>query len=394
MLPWIDALRGLAILMVLANHVALQVPGLSAPLRALASFGQMGVQLFFVASAYTLCLSWQQRAAVEACRREAGGAETSHHLLLAFLLRRFFRIAPLYWFAIVFFSCWHLAFAESSNEPESAYTLAHQLANALFIHGLLPSAQNAVVPGGWSIGVEMVFYALFPALLQGLQGLQQRRPSWPPGLGAALAALFLLGLHLLWQSLTRTVPLANNSADYFHPLNQLPVFLLGMAWFDWRRQLPRTGPLAGWHAALLLSLLPLASCALLWRSTWPLAFALIPSLAGLGFVLLAQGLSHAPRLPDWLCRIGRASYAIYIIHILFAWHGLHALQALWPLSGDGAYLLALLLVSAMSYAAARLLGRCIERPGIALGARLIQRLQATPQSPAKAQVLIAQKGLK
>lgn len=63
MLPWIDALRGLAILMVLANHVALVVPGLSAPLEMLARFGQMGVQLFFVASAYTLCLSWQQRRA-------------------------------------------------------------------------------------------------------------------------------------------------------------------------------------------------------------------------------------------------------------------------------------------------------------------------------------------
>ena len=82
MLPWIDALRGLAILMVLANHVALVIPGLSAPVLALARFGQMGVQLFFVASAFTLCLSWQQRRHDEPLPVQR------------FLLRRVFRRGP------------------------------------------------------------------------------------------------------------------------------------------------------------------------------------------------------------------------------------------------------------------------------------------------------------
>lgn len=33
---------------------------------------------------------------------------------------------------------------------------------ALFVHGFHPQSINSVVPGGWSIAVEMTFYAVFP----------------------------------------------------------------------------------------------------------------------------------------------------------------------------------------------------------------------------------------
>ena len=36
--------------------------------------------------------------------------------------------------------------------------LLQHLANVLFIHSWVPSAQNTVVPGGWSIGVEAASY--------------------------------------------------------------------------------------------------------------------------------------------------------------------------------------------------------------------------------------------
>jgi peptidoglycan/LPS O-acetylase OafA/YrhL len=372
MLPWIDALRGLAILMVLANHVALQVTGLSSGVRMLASFGQMGVQLFFVASAYTLCLSWQQRR----------GSERAP--LLSFLLRRFFRIAPLYWFAIALFLGLDLLLAERTSD--SPFSAAHLLANAFFVHGLLPSAQNAVVPGGWSIGAEMVFYLLFPALLALHSRLAMRLGRWAGPLLVALAG----GLNLLWQSGQGSM-LANNSAAYFHPINQMGVFLIGLSWFEWQRGVQtRLAPNAALE--LLAAGLAFAATALLWRSSWGLAFALLPLSAGLGFVALGQFFSGLSRLPAALQSLGRASYAVYIIHILFAWHGLHALQAVYPLQGELAYFLALSLVTLLSYGAARLLGLVIERPGIKLGARLIQRLNM--HKPNSAQAFTLSKGLK
>lgn len=179
LLPWIDALRGLAILMVLANHVALVVPGLSAPVQALARFGQMGVQLFFVASAYTLCLSWQQRRAEEP------------QPVLRFLLRRLFRIAPLYWFGITLFALLHAL--QTGGHPADPYTAANLLANAAFVHGFVPGAQNGIVPGGWSIGTEMAFYAAFPLLMAALA-------QWPGVRASLAAAAVALALALVFQA--------------------------------------------------------------------------------------------------------------------------------------------------------------------------------------------------
>ena len=36
------------------------------------------------------------------------------------------------------------------------------LSTAFFLHGLHPEAINSVIPGGWSIAVEMTFYLFFP----------------------------------------------------------------------------------------------------------------------------------------------------------------------------------------------------------------------------------------
>ena len=346
MLPWIDALRGLAILLVLPSHVALVVPGLSAPVLALARFGQMGVQLFFVASAYTLCLSWQQRRCDEA-------QPVRRSLLREFLLRRIFRIAPLYWLGVALFAALHFAQAGTGAAP---YTAANVAANVFFGHGFVAAAQNSIVPCGWSIGVEMAFYALFPLLVVAC--------SHGTGLRPALAAAVALGLNLALQDAV----VANNSFAYFHPLNQLPVFLLGMALFQWQRS--RSAP-GGVAAALGLAGAPFFGLALLWRSGWGLAFVAVPAVAGLAFVALAHAAGRWRRPWPVLQAVGRASYAIYIVHVVFAWHGRRAVADVLPLHGDGAYAAALLAVAALSYVTALWLGRGVERPGIQLGRRLL-----------------------
>ena len=93
---WIDALRGFAILGVLAHHSFQYVRGMSGPAKFLGGFGKMGVQLFFVASAITLCLSTAKRA--------------ERHPVLSFYVRRYFRIAPLYYLAIIFYALYSVPF--------------------------------------------------------------------------------------------------------------------------------------------------------------------------------------------------------------------------------------------------------------------------------------------
>jgi peptidoglycan/LPS O-acetylase OafA/YrhL len=56
----IDAIRGWAIFLVITAHVGGLFPELPWPLKKITNFGWYGVQLFFVASAFTLMLSWER----------------------------------------------------------------------------------------------------------------------------------------------------------------------------------------------------------------------------------------------------------------------------------------------------------------------------------------------
>src|ERR1700678_4536089 len=86
-LSYIDALRGYAILMVIAVHSSQAFSDLPKPLSTILNQGARGVQLFFVTSALTLSMSWVSR-------KESA---------LAFYLLRFFRIAPMFLLWVPFF---------------------------------------------------------------------------------------------------------------------------------------------------------------------------------------------------------------------------------------------------------------------------------------------------
>ena len=83
-LLYIDALRGFAILGVIVVHVAGAFPAPSHVLNVILANGGRGVQLFFVVSAFTLFHSLDSKT--------AGAAG-----LFRFFVRRYFRVAPLYY---------------------------------------------------------------------------------------------------------------------------------------------------------------------------------------------------------------------------------------------------------------------------------------------------------
>jgi len=91
-LPFIDALRGLAIFGVFIVHSSQSIDGLPRWLSSLASQGARGVQLFFVISAFTLFLSLSTRR------------KNEKRPTLNFFIRRFFRIAPLFYAALLSFN--------------------------------------------------------------------------------------------------------------------------------------------------------------------------------------------------------------------------------------------------------------------------------------------------
>ena len=211
---YIDAVRGLAILGVIAVHSSQQVGFTPHALQWLISMGASGVQLFYIASALTLCLSWHARASYESAP------------VRNFFIRRFFRIAPLFWLAIVLYPFLITGFSASYWAP-NGIKWWFLPTTALFLHGFHPEIINSVVPYGWSVAVEMSFYAILPMLLIKLQTIRAQ-------------FAFLVATVVLYNVMTtitcRTVllmyPLDQQYlVSDFMSLNflaQLPVFAIGL----------------------------------------------------------------------------------------------------------------------------------------------------------------------
>lgn len=164
-LAFIDTLRGLAAIYVVLFHLSLITTPRAVPPEWLGRFigaGGAGVMLFFVVSAFTLCLSMETRA--------TGEAEP----LVNFYIRRLFRIAPLFyvWMAIYFVRdilYWH-----TTHSFEVVAT------NVLFVFNVIPGQHDGYVWASWTIGTEMLFYAIFPLIF-----------FYTRNLGIAIAVLLL-----------------------------------------------------------------------------------------------------------------------------------------------------------------------------------------------------------
>lgn len=212
---YIDALRGIAILMVIIVH-SMQHGSVLMPkiLSILLSFGSRGVQLFFVASAITLFLSLNRRTKIE--KRPNTN----------FFVRRFFRIAPMYYIGIFYY-----LFQDGFGErywlgDEQTITIYNIFSNFTFLHGLNPYWITSLVPGGWSITVEMMFYFFVPIIFKYIKNFSQ----------AVNFLIFSLILKLLLQEI-----LLNNQFGvldrllreylYLYFPSQLPVFAIGIVFY-------------------------------------------------------------------------------------------------------------------------------------------------------------------
>jgi peptidoglycan/LPS O-acetylase OafA/YrhL len=344
---YLDALRGYAILDVVATHAQSLVSDRPTILSSYATFGGFGVELFFVVSAFTLTESWRQR--------DDGAA--------AFYIRRFFRIAPAFWIAIggyLLFPWWARSYWAPHGLTAGSVTLT-----ALLLHGWSPETFNAVVPGDWSIAAEWGFYALFPLLML-LRSWQSAAAA--AVMAAAMAVAIYEPAFVLVSSLYPHAPayLVRQMEVFWLP-SCLYVFAAGIcaAHASHAIALPR----------LAATLEVIAALAILAASPFIPQLAALPALSpAVAFVLLIHGLSlgGAPWLVNRaVVRIGVVSFSIYLWHFAVItalrpftinWPGLHGLT----------YALLYLLAVALAYALSECSYRLVERPMTRLGRRLAE----------------------
>ena len=252
---------------------------------------------------------------------------------------------------------------------------------ALFLHGWHPETINSVVPGGWSIAAEVMFCLLLPVLFRIIT-------SRTKALGF-LAFTLLLGVAAdLWLAplLIPAYPenfryLAENFR-FFWIFAQLPVFALGiLLYFLLRGRLAQPAPRPGWAALGAALVLGAALFMQLHPPSPPPCQAVV--LYGVAFMLFGLAL-HLTRSPVLVNRVavflGKISYSLYFVHFAVFQYLFFRWPAGLPLTGPGATLLALALVLAVAGSISYATYRWIELPGIALGRRLVAKLEAEPSA--------------
>jgi exopolysaccharide production protein ExoZ len=347
---YIDAVRGWAILLVIMVHSSQTAPALDGWAEKIAVQGARGVQLFYIASALTLMMSWHNR--------KDG--------VLAFYLRRLFRIAPMFWLAIIFFLAVN-GTGKSFWAPQGVHEW-QIVTTALFVHGFHPQSINSVVPGGWSIAVEMTFYALFP-LLARLITSWRVAAVWLAGSLCLALALYPYAA-AWWPGEDRE--LAKNYGFLWFP-NQLPCFLVGILLYYLQPVSLQVS-----RALLFISIVAMAIMAL-W--TPPLPIHLPYTLAfGMFVFALANG-AGKPLMARPLRFIGRISYSAYLWHFALlagvAWllrHGSDPFGLEDKTRGLGTFLIAFPCLTAVTVALSTLTHATIEVPMIRMGSRVVRWL--------------------
>jgi peptidoglycan/LPS O-acetylase OafA/YrhL len=292
-LRYIDSLRGVAILLVIISHSHPYFAGIAdirlpEYIEHVLQSCENGVTLFFLMSAFTLCLSFNRKKQIEL------------NPVRNYFIRRLFRIAPLYYFMIL------LILLCNINLP-SNYSI---VANLLFLHGVSPFWTNSTVPGGWSVGIEVLFYLIFPLLFFRIKSIHS-------SINFTLISIILS--KIVTSIMFKNPPIHDGVLwgvyVYENFISQLPVFLMGICLFHIKHAKEDTIHVLSLHKCFLF-----------------IALLIVFHLAGgntlkqhylfaIAFAFAAYSLSYfqtkliVNNLTVW---VGKLSYSIYLLHLLVA----------------------------------------------------------------------------
>jgi peptidoglycan/LPS O-acetylase OafA/YrhL len=367
--PFIDCARGYAVLMVITTHVTAQYRELPNPVARVTASGWYGVQLFFLASCFTLLRSWH----LERARSQSVDVTT-------FFIRRFFRIAPAYYTAG---ACYFFLVP-----PPGGFDLWQAIRAMTFVNAWYPSwiptVADAwtVVPGGWSIGVEFSFYLVFP--LFALWTTSLRRAGWLLFATIVLGVIIDRAAEALLAGAFRSEDLGNFLFFWFP--NQMSVFALGGVLFFLLRDADRPGSrigtwlrrngtmlaLAAITAFIILAYIPLGH----YLGTTPYVPAGLAASIPLLAFFIGLSTSGAPLVNRPLAAMGQVSFSAYLVHFALLRATALLPEALGTRSTGYTAILAFsigwVLVVSLTFIVSWVTFHAIEAPGMAMGKALIR----------------------
>nr|WP_286189472.1 acyltransferase family protein [Sanguibacter hominis] len=352
-IPGLDGLRAIAILLVLAFHLApAAVPG-----------GFVGVDVFFVISGFLITTG---------ILREH--ASTGRLALGTFWAKRARRLLPA--LALVLVVCASIALAvggdvrvDLDRQAFGAMTFSSNWVSIAGEDTYFAALSPQLFANLWSLAVEEQFYLLWPfvALLVLRFRRRSRRVGILLGLGAASASAAAMAV--FWS------PDTDPTRVYYGTDTHLFGLMLGVAlafWFarpsterrGWPGRLPRSTVMA----AVGLAVIALLTVALPWESVWTYRGGLL--LASLGSAAVIAALLRGGNVHRWLeapvlVWVGRRSYGLYLWH----WPVFVLLTQIFAkqyVEGTGVYLVWVLTI-VVTFVAAGLSYRWVEVPVQRLG---------------------------
>ncbi len=332
--PFIDGLRGLMAIWVFVFHANIAVAG-GIPIPS----GATAVDIFMLISGFLMVYQCRGRQS-----REPWGAPVTW---LRFLMRRFFRLAPLYYVALTIAlfcgsrlwamqqemeTVFRLPWADLPlNDPSKRdLTATNILLHISFLYGFFPAyASNNLLPD-WSLALEMQFYAMFPfiALL-----LKRARYAWlvTAGTISVLVSSKLFGVYITGQP--KLLGLFPQPTILALKINCFVVGILIAEAYHCRAE-PSYVPLlvaaialAFYNQALLFSIA--AVCVVLLtmeRATW--------SSFGVGLIVDVTDKLLSSRIAK---HAGDMSYGIYLFHMLLLVPTVNVISQYAPIRDSSGY---------------------------------------------------------
>lgn len=357
-LEGIESLRSYAAIAVILFHMV-WVGGVTAPdyLSFVGTHFAQGVPLFFVVSGFSLAYGYQGRL-------------DSQQSIAHYLIRRIARIAPLF-YTILLFKIVTDHFASHRWIAPSDI-----LINLTFLFNLMPTAVEGIAPASWTIGVEMLFYAIFPLALFACRNLR-------------CTAVTLLTSIALAAAVVRNLEPLDANYHFFVEHNlvvELPFFLFGVLFCQMltavsprvpearRRLIGRTSSatalvliIALYQDSSLYTYFESRHLRPIWEALWGLPF---------GMVCLGVSIHPTRVISNVVTRyLGKISFSLYLVHPFALWelrqHGVYGMVS--RLAGNtGGMVFAGCAVTSLAVitAIAALTFRWIEQPGMRAGKRI------------------------
>ena len=361
-LPYIDFLRGIAILMVIIVHTNQYSNGYhNVNLSRLTEYCARGVQLFFVLSAFTLYYSYHHRKTEQT------------HVFRSFFIRRIFRIAPMYYLGIIYYLIQNCIDKKYFLVADKNFSSLNVLSNFTFLNGFNPYWINDLVPGGWSVAVEFTFYAVLPVLFIMITNLNK-------ALNFFLLSVILKSVAEFWlakHNITGDNRIWTDFLFYYFP-SQLPVFATGIITYFVVISKKNTAYETG-------KLLLILSVVLLYKvfTNYSLVFSdhIIFGVAFACVVVALSLFSHQVSFNPFVQYLGTLSFSMYLIHFAVL-HWLVAFNlADFASNSIINFLIRLVIALSLTTFLSFLTYRFIEIPTQKFGKKIILRLSRQQRQP-------------